>query len=54
MLRFLIDENISRKRRTVAVERGYEAFHVRELGLLGRPDWALISAWPFQRSNLPT
>ena len=42
MLRFLIDENVSRKIRTVAVERGYEAFHVGELGLLGRPDWALM------------
>jgi len=42
MLRFLIDENISRKLRTVAVDRSYEAFHVKELGLLGRPDWALM------------
>lgn len=40
--RFLIDENLSVQLPPLIQERGYEASHVRDLGLLSEKDWDLL------------
>ncbi len=55
--RFLIDENISPKLVECAHRRGYEAAHLRDLGLLTAPDWDLIKLileadWTFVTNNV--
>ena len=41
-LRFLIDENLSPALAQISHSGGYEASHLRDLGLLGKKDWSLL------------
>jgi predicted nuclease of predicted toxin-antitoxin system len=40
--RFLIDENLSPRLAVIAREQGYEAAHLRDIGLLKAKDWDLL------------